>query len=160
MTADDYFAIQALVFRYAACVDRADYAALGRLFAHAEIWVWGELSCRSDPEAAARAWRDSVLRYADGTPRTRHVVTNLVIEPDGPNRAIAESYVMVFQQTDALALQPIIGGDYFDRFAKVDGAWRFIERRLGNDLFGDLRAHLKQPGERPAPGKALARPRG
>jgi hypothetical protein len=50
---------------------------------------------------------------------------------------------MVFQQTKNLPLQPIIGGDYRDRFEKVDGVWRFSERHIGNDLFGNLSAHGK-----------------
>ena len=48
------------------------------------------------------------------------------------------------QATEALPLQPIIGGRYFDRFAKVDGVWRFTERRMEMELFGNLSAHLLQ----------------
>ena len=48
---------------------------------------------------------------------------------------------MVFQQTEAYPLQPIIGGDYKDRLQKFEGKWSFIERRIRNDQFGDLSAH-------------------
>jgi len=48
---------------------------------------------------------------------------------------------MVFQQTAGFPLQPIIGGDYEDRLQKIDGRWRFIERRIRNDQVGDLSAH-------------------
>jgi 3-phenylpropionate/cinnamic acid dioxygenase small subunit len=79
-----------------------------------------------------------------GTPRTRHVTSNVIIEPDGANAARAQSYVLVHQATDVLPLQPIIGGRYYDRFAKTEGAWRFTERRMEMDLFGNLSAHLLQ----------------
>ena len=51
--------------------------------------------------------------------------------------ARAQSYVLVHQATEALPLQPIIGGRYYDRFARVDGRWRFTERRMEMDLFGE-----------------------
>jgi hypothetical protein len=143
MRAADYFAIQNLVFRYARCLDRGDYAGVGRLFAHAELYAQGRLVARSNPELVAETWRNHTYLYENGTPRTRHVVTNLIIEADGEERARAESYVMVIQQTRTLPLQPVIAGDYFDRFAKVDGQWRFTERRIGTELFGNLGEHLK-----------------
>jgi hypothetical protein len=88
-----------------------------------------------------RAYRDFLRIYPDGTPRTRHVMANVIIEPDGPAHARSTSCVMVFQQTAGFPLQPIIGGDYADRFQKVDGEWRFVERRIRNDQVGDLSAH-------------------
>ena len=48
----------------------------------------------------------------------------------------------MLQQTDELALQPIIAGAYVDSFEKVDGAWRYVEKRMGTRLFGDLSQHL------------------
>jgi hypothetical protein len=35
----------------------------------------------------------------------------------------------------------VIGGDYRDVVEKVDGVWRFVERRMGNDLVGNLTCH-------------------
>ncbi len=155
MQAVDYFAIQNLVFRYARCLDRGDYAGVGRLFAHADLYSQGSLVARSDAARVEEIWRSSVRPYDNGTPRTRHVVTNLMIEADGADRARAESYVVVMQQTHTLPLQPIVAGDYFDRFAKVDGAWRFIERRIGIEMFGNTAEHLVTPMRAPA---AYARP--
>jgi hypothetical protein len=141
MDALDYFAIQNLVNSYPYALDRGDFDAVGALFAHATVYSGGALLADKDPAAMARANRAWVILYPDGTPRTRHYITNLIIEPAGPDRATVKSYVMVFQQTDALPLQPVIGGDYLDTVAKVDGHWRFVERRMGNNLVGDLSAH-------------------
>ena len=72
---------------------------------------------------------------------------NIVIDFEGPDQARAQSYVMVFQSAPGFALQPIVGGTYRDRFAKVDGQWRFVERREDMELVGDLSHHLLMPME-------------
>ncbi len=145
MTADDYFAIQNLIYRYCDRIDRGDFAGIAQLFAHAEIHV-PALPAPVRGVAAIEAMYTQFTRvYPEtGTPRTRHVTSNVIIEPDGADAARAQSYVLVHQATDVLPLQPIIGGRYYDRFAKTEGAWRFTERRMEMDLFGNLSAHLLQ----------------
>ena len=143
MEADDYFAIQKLVYSYPLFLDRGEIDAMAALFAYADVYMGDTEPVRSNPAAIAAAFRNFLQIYQDGRPRTRHMTSNLIIEPHGPNRARASCYVMVFQQTKDFPLQPIIGGDYRDRFEKVDGIWRFSERYIGNDLFGDLSAHGK-----------------
>lgn len=145
MTADDYFAIQNLIYRYCDRIDRGDFAGIAQLFAHAEIQV-PALPAPVRGVAAIEAMYTQFTRvYPEtGTPRTRHVTSNVIIEPDGADAALAQSYVLVHQATDVLPLQPIIGGRYYDRFAKTEGAWRFTARRMEMDLFGNLSAHLLQ----------------
>lgn len=147
MQADDYNAIQTLIHSYAYRLDGGDLEGLGMLFAHADFYssADSEEPIRSDPKAVAELFRSFLHIYPDGTPRTRHMMANIIIEPEGADRARAKAYVMVFQQTDELPLQAIIGGGYDDQFAKVDGRWRFVRRRLMNDLFGNLGAHGKYP---------------
>ena len=94
-------------------------------------------------DAIAAMFRDTARRYADGTPRTLHVTTNLIVEIDtGAERAAARSYWTVLQATEGLPLQPILAGRYHDRFARHDGAWRFTERRYFVDLVGDVSRHM------------------
>jgi SnoaL-like domain len=145
MTADDYFAIQNLIYSYCHRIDRGDFVALGELFRHAAIIV----PAASEPVRGVQAVHDMYAqftrRYPDGnTPKTAHVTSNLIIEADGADAARAQSYFLVHQATAALPLQPIIGGRYFDRFARVDASWRFTERRIEIDLVGNLSAHLLQ----------------
>src|SRR5688500_13377582 len=147
MDAKDYFEIQNLLFRYAHLNDRGDYEAVGKLFEHANVYMPGDEKPSSTNATAMTAlWTKWNRIYPDTkTPKTRHVTTNVIIEPDGPDRAKTHSYVIVFQATDKFPLQPIIGGAYRDIFAKVNGEWRFIERREEMDLFGDLSHHLALP---------------
>ena len=147
---DDYFAIQKLIFTYPQLLDRGQIEAMADLFQHATVYFPEQPPIRGDAAAVARAYRDFLRLYPDGTPRTRHVMANVIIEPDGPGFARSTSCVMVFQQTTQFPLQPIIGGDYADRFEKVGAAWRFIERRIRNDQLGDLSAHGRYTFGQPA----------
>lgn len=145
MTADDYFAIQNLIYSYCHRIDAGDFAGVGALFAHADIIV----PASAQPVRGAQAIHDMYAtftrRYPDGnTPKTAHVTSNLIIEADGADAARAQSYFLVHQATDTLPLQPIIGGRYFDRLARVAGAWRFTERRIEINLMGNLSAHMLQ----------------
>jgi SnoaL-like domain len=143
MTADDYFAIQNLIYRYCERIDRGDFQGLAQLFAHAELHVPARPEPVRGVEAIAAMYAQFTRVYPDsGTPKTRHVTSNVIIEPDGAHAARAQSYILVHQATPQLPLQPIIGGRYFDRFARVEGVWRFSERRMDIDLFGNLSAHL------------------
>ena len=146
MTADDYFAIQNLIYRYCDRIDRGDFAGIGKLFEHAAIHV----PALPEPVRGAAAVEAMYVQFtrlypATGTPCTRHVTSNVIIEPEGEDAARAQSYVLVHQATPTLPLQPVIAGRYSDRFARVAGAWRFTERHMDMDLFGDLSAHMLQP---------------
>jgi hypothetical protein len=146
MTAEDYFAIQNLIYSYCHRIDRGDFKAVGELLAQAAIIV----PAAAEPVRGAQAIHDMYAkftrRYPEGnTPRTAHVTSNLIIEPDGADAARAQSYFLVHHATETLPLQPIIGGRYFDRFARIEGTWGFTERRIEIDLLGNLSAHMLQP---------------
>ncbi|MBS0505145.1 MAG: nuclear transport factor 2 family protein [Proteobacteria bacterium] len=146
--ADDYFAILNLIHLYAEHLDRGDFAAVGGLFADADVYMPGDVepSVRAGTgDFAGLLSRWTRLYPETGTPRTRHVTTNPIVGFDGPDAAWVRSSFTVLQQTPALALQPIIVGSYHDRFARVGGVWRFAERREFVTLVGDLSAHLLQP---------------
>ncbi len=147
MEFEDHRQIERLIYLYPYHLDEGRFDRLGELFAHADLYIGGELAASSDPVTVAGLWARFVRLYPNGTPRTRHVATNVIIEDDGPDRARAHSYVLVLQHTPGALLAPIIAGDYLDRFARVDGVWRFTERHVGDDLFGDLSHHLLQPIE-------------
>jgi hypothetical protein len=47
-------------------------------------------------------------------------------------------------QVTRLGLHPILVGEYRDRFARVDGRWRFSERVFDPRLFGDMSEHMRK----------------
>ncbi len=127
--------IERLVYRYAELQDAADWDGMAELLADAEFEATSGVSW-SGPEIAERR-RTNVVTYEDGTPRSKHVTTNLSIEIDEERGvAHAESYYTILQATGALPLQPIGSGRYVDRFERDDGRWRFAYRRSHLDLRG------------------------
>jgi 3-phenylpropionate/cinnamic acid dioxygenase small subunit len=137
-------AIERIVYGYAERVDAGDFEGLAALFAHATYKGGGP----EDPgvvgaEAVLAIQERMVRRYPDGTPRTKHVTTNLVIDADETGgTAAARSYFTVLQAVDDFPLQVIIAGRYHDRFERADGEWRLTERVIYCDLIGDLSHHL------------------
>jgi hypothetical protein len=132
----------------------SDFRAINDLIlAHAERTDLGDTAgaCR----VLNRPYRESQHRiYPDtGTPKAQHLVTNIKIESDGPDRAKARSYFTVLQATDELPLQAIICGVYHDQFERSNGTWRFVDRRYEPRLWGDLTQHLKAspPAGQPLP---------
>jgi len=69
---------------------------------------------------AVRALVTRGLHWYDGTPRTRHITTNLVVAlgPDG-DRAMATSSVVVHQALADFPLQVILVAHYDDEFERV-----------------------------------------
>lgn len=134
--------IENLVYAYAERIDAGDLAGVAELFRDGRIQAApGVVFEGSD---AVRGLYESATRlYEDGTPRTRHVTTNVTVEvDDDAGSASARSYYTVFQQTDELPLQSIIAGHYHDTFHQVDGRWAFDTREMFVDFTGDLSHHL------------------
>ena len=142
---DDVLAITALLHRYAELLDGGDLDGVAALFERAS-WGAGTRDFTVEGAEQVRRMYDGVILYEDGTPRTKHVITNVIIDV-GADRAsaTARSYFTVLQATDGLTLQPIIAGRYHDRFAHDGGAWRFAERIIHPDLQGDLSRHMRGP---------------
>ena len=136
--------IERIVYGYADRVDAGDFAGMAELFRHARYKGGGP----DDPgvvgaEPMLAIQEGIIRRYPDGTPRTKHVTTNLVIDADeDAGTASARSYFTVLQQVDDFPLQAIIAGRYHDQFERVDGEWRLTERIIFCDLIGDISHHL------------------
>jgi 3-phenylpropionate/cinnamic acid dioxygenase small subunit len=138
-----------LLYRYAECIDAGDLAGAAALFEHARIRIGGPDTGQDTIDAARLLgiWKSLIVLHPDGTPRTKHVTTNPIIEiDDDAGTASCRSYYTVLQQTDGMGLRTIVTGRYHDRFERVDGRWRFSYRDLTLiDLVGDVSRHLTHP---------------
>ena len=132
--------IRNLLGRYCEIMDAADWAALGELFAQAELTAEDGTVVAAGAEAVRRMYERGTRLY-DGSPRTRHITANSIIDVAGDTATARSSYV-VFQQVDGFALQPIITGRYRDEFATEYSTWRFARRTFIVDHVGDLSHHL------------------
>jgi hypothetical protein len=143
MSQDDVDAITALIHQYAFRIDAGDLDGLAALFEHAELGSTVRPE-RMRGATEARGYYRGVILYEDGTPHTMHCITNVTVAVDDTARtASARSYFTVLQQVDDFPLQPIIAGQYRDRFEKVGDTWRFTERVISPDLIGDLTRHMR-----------------
>ena len=145
--ADHAREIENLLYTYAERIDLGDLAGVADLFEHGRIAPMPDATpeqCAEGREAVFALYDSTVKLHEDtGTPKTHHVTSNAIIDvADGARSATARSYYTVFQQTDALPLQPIIAGRYHDTFQRIDGRWWFDTRTIHMHLFGDLRHHL------------------
>ncbi len=138
-----YHAITTLMYRYAECVDRADFDTIGQIFEHGEMTTRGMGGAIVGAHAVAGLYRHTNKVHPDGTTLTRHLTTNVIVDIDeAADTATARSSFVVFQATPAVPLQPIIAGRYRDAFTRVDGEWQFTRREMGVEQIGDVSDHL------------------
>jgi 3-phenylpropionate/cinnamic acid dioxygenase small subunit len=133
-------AIRNLLGRYCALMDAAEWAAVGELFAEAAL-IGPTGRPIAEGAAAVTALYERGTQLHNGSPATRHITANPVIEVDGDTATAQSSYV-VFQAVDGMPLQPIITGRYEDTFRYADAQWRFARRQFFVDHVGDLSHHL------------------
>lgn len=137
--------IENLLYTYAERIDAGDFEGVAALFEHATLHAAAD----GPPIATGRdevlaLYTSSTRRYPDdGTPKTRHLTSNAIIEvDDAAGTATCRSSYCVVQATPDLPLQPIVVGRYHDTFALIDGVWAFARRVIFLDLTGDLSQHL------------------
>ena len=134
--------VRALVVTYAERLDTGDLDGVAQLFARGSF-----RSARGGPPRvgvdAVRKMYDAVVLYEDGTPHTKHVLGNLVVDVDDTaGTATASCTFTVIQRADDAPLQAVLSGRYVDRFERDGGVWHFVERVVHPDLLGDLSLHM------------------
>jgi hypothetical protein len=141
-----YAAIARLVFGYAERLDAGDLAGMAALFDGARLrTASGDGATFTGAAEVLAAFDGSVQRFEDGTPSTKHVTTNLIVDADEEaGTASARSCFTVLQSRPTLPLQPIVAGRYQDAFARdSDGRWHFTDRLITIEHVGDVSQHLR-----------------
>jgi len=136
--------ITKLLFTYAERIDAGDFAGVAEVFAHATLTFEGFPDTVSGAPAVQAVYERTTRRYEDGTPRTKHVMTNVMVDVDDDALAArSRSYFTVLQAVPgALALQPIIAGRYRHTYTCRAGQWEFASMHIIIDLVGDLGHHM------------------
>jgi 3-phenylpropionate/cinnamic acid dioxygenase small subunit len=138
----DKLEIIELLYRYAELIDAGDFDGVGALLSRSSFGGTGPQGV-SGADNIAKLFAATTRRYPDhgNTPRTRHLVLNPIVELTG-DTAVSRSTFCVVQDTEAVSIQPIVVGRYFDSFAREDGAWHFTERKVQIQMIGDTSDHL------------------
>ena len=142
VTSDDRSAAGELLARYAELIDAGDFEGVGRLLGDAVLRDEDGTEIATGAEAIASLYRATTRRHDDGTPRTSHVITNVIVEAHGPEELEVRSRFTVLQCTDTLPLQPVVAGRYVDRLVRTDDGWRFADRTMIPQFWGDVSEHL------------------
>jgi ketosteroid isomerase-like protein len=133
--------IRALLDAYCERLDAGDFDGVADLFRHGVFRSPRGTNLQGTSEV--RSQYEAVILYADGTPRTKHVLGTVVVEAeDDAGTASARCAFTVFQAVDGPP-QPVLTGRYHDQFERIDGAWCFRERFVYPDLEGDLSRHMR-----------------
>jgi hypothetical protein len=139
----DREAITALIYRYADLLDSGRLAEVAELFVNG-TWRSGATG-QALTQEQVRGVYERVILYDDGTPRTHHLITNLVIDvQEGGDEASASCYFTVIQGVEAgKPIETIVSGRYLDEFRRGPDGWYFHERVFHADLVGDQSRHFR-----------------
>jgi ketosteroid isomerase-like protein len=144
---DDAREIENLIYAYAERIDAGDLDGVAALFAHGRICGVedGPPETVFEGTERVRAMYEMATRlHDDGTPKTKHLTTNVALHVDAAaGTARGSAYYCVTQATPDLPLQIIVTGRYKDTFHRIDGTWWFDTRIMFVDQVGDTSQHLK-----------------
>jgi hypothetical protein len=135
----DRIAIQEALYRYARGIDRRNWDFLASAF-HPGADIH-----QGDFKGSIEEMIEGVKARHAAIEQSAHLMTNILIEFDGPDGAVVETYYLAYLRNDALPAimrAVLIGGDapeagkvdmrslgrYIDRFERRDGHWRIAKR--------------------------------
>ena len=142
VSSEDRWAAGELLARYAELIDAGDFGGVGRLLGDAVLRDAQGTEIATGSDAIASLYGATTRRHADGTPRTSHVITNVIVDELGPDELEVRSRFTVLQCTDTLPLQPVVAGRYVDRLVRTGDGWRFADRTMIPQFWGDVSEHL------------------
>lgn len=141
-------AIESLIYRYGYAMDAGDFSGVGALFSRACLtYLPAGMRLKGANEIDRFLTKFIRIDPETGAPRTLHQITNVLVELDESGEyATASSVFMVFQVNAEGPLKTISMGRYADKFVLDAGVWRFAERKVLPEYFGDLSQHIIESG--------------
>jgi ketosteroid isomerase-like protein len=119
---------QRTLYRFARALDAGDFEAVAATMAEDGVWF------RQGERLEGRAAVVAALNKRGPSVLTRHLITNIVIDEAGADRAISHCTVLVFRDESGTPqpvalVSPRTVSDYEDRFVRREGRWQIAERR-------------------------------
>ncbi|MCS6924338.1 MAG: nuclear transport factor 2 family protein [Candidatus Binatia bacterium] len=126
---EEKFAIQELIARYNHAIDFGNYEAWVECFT--EDGVFEGSAGRFAGRAELQKFTEQFNTMRTNLPNVRHCVMNTVTEVEG-DTAVSSSYLQLVT-TGKEGTKIVFTGRYDDKLVKVDGKWRFKERKVTRD---------------------------
>ena len=122
--------LRALMQRYARAADERDLDTLASLF-HADATIQGARGAQTLDE-----WLENNMRGPRPFPTSMHFLGEPLIELDGDDAALVDTYALVYQLGDRDAEQAdlTLGIRYLDEAVRHNGSW-VIRRRTARTLW-------------------------
>lgn len=134
MNEPDQAGIERLLSDFAWYADRGDGASLARLFVPEAVLVVNGLRLVGHADIA----QDCQRRALDPRRKTRHVWSNLRLDPQADGTVSATAVQLTFEQTDSAATKMRVN-DLTDRYQRdAAGAWRFMSRIIERQMALEL----------------------
>ncbi len=130
LSADDRFEIQDLYARYAFHYDRGEAAEWSGLFTPD-----GSFGRAGEEPVRGRAELERfVVENLSANPGVTHHTSNVLAEPNGPDRARGEAYALVIRVDEEGAVRLRNVGAYEDELVRTEDGWRFAARVFTSGL--------------------------
>jgi hypothetical protein len=145
--------IRRIIFAYPTCIDRGDIDGAAKVLTGVKMSISTGILAPEVPEdemptlttdEACAMHTSTMVLYEDGTPRTKHVISNIDVSfsDDGRSARSRSSYT-VLQGMDDFPLQVIVAGRCEDTYEYDGQGWNLRVRREYADMMGNLSHHVK-----------------
>lgn len=144
MNKQDTQDIAALYYRYAYGIDAGDFDSVVKMFEHTSI-LDSQGNVLAQGSAQIKQFYLRIIKiYPDtGTPKTQHVVSNVLIHSQSKDQIKAIANYSVFQKQPNGHIEAIICGQYHSVFKSGVDGWFFYQHQTKPLMVGDMTHHLK-----------------
>jgi len=137
--ADDRAEIENLSNRYMIAVDSGDMDSVMATWAVGGVLVWangeerGKDAIRKAMTGFSQARASSIPKGATSWPRSRHLITNHVIDVQGNTAKTLVYWFEITNNTPQKDVQLVYFGHYEDQLVRQNGHWLFTMRKVYNE---------------------------
>ncbi len=141
---NDQQQIEQLYFRYAEFIDQGKLEEVASLLDESTVFGPKNIQLAKGKDEILAMYESMVRIYpGSGTPRTHHVITNIIVEMLDQETAQTRASYTVLQEFNSGEIKTIICGQYRNSFKRRNNKWSFFEHHMIPKLMGDMSQHLK-----------------
>ncbi len=136
--------IENLYFHYAYAIDAGDFSAAANLFRNATLLDATGRDLASGAKQIEQFYQQVIkIDSQTKTPKTQHVISNILILDQSANELSATANYTVFQKAKSENIEAIICGQYLSTFKRAQAKWEFHTHQTKPLTVGDMSNHLK-----------------